>query len=147
MMQVILHHKFSKLYLSCGFYFGFCSVHRMISLTFLAMVTNDECDLSDVKNHTPIATVVYTLYWHLTIYCMVFGVSLCKPHHMRSTVKSVFLLPSKNRLARNIQILQVFFLQDLQDFALNLASLALTMQLFLQDMKNLARILQEKIAR
>ena len=25
--------------------------------------------------------------------------------------------PSKNRLARNMQILQVFFLQDLQDFA------------------------------
>ena len=44
--------------------------------------------------------------------------------------------PSKNRLARNIQILQVFFLQDL---AQNLASFALKMKLFLQDMKNLAR--------
>ena len=44
--------------------------------------------------------------------------------------------PSKNRLARNIQMLQVFFLQDL---AQNLASLALKMKLFLQDMKNLAR--------
>ena len=43
--------------------------------------------------------------------------------------------PSKNRLERNMQILQVFFLQDLQD----LASLALKMKLFLQDMKNLAR--------
>ena len=29
--------------------------------------------------------------------------------------------PSKNRLARNMQILQVFFLQDLQDLSLNLA--------------------------
>ena len=48
-------------------------------------------------------------------------------------------LPSKNSLARNIQILQVFFLQDLQDLSLNLASLALKMKLFLQDMKNLAR--------
>ena len=53
------------------------------------------------------------------------------------------LFPSKNRLARNIQILQVFTLQDLQDLALNLASLALKMKLFLQDIKNLARILQE----
>ena len=57
------------------------------------------------------------------------------------------VLPSKNRLARNIQILQVFFLQDLQDLALNLASLALKMKLFLQDMKNLARILQDKFSR
>ena len=57
------------------------------------------------------------------------------------------LIPSKNRLARNIQILQVFFLQDLQDLALNLASLALKMKLFMQDMKYLARILQEKFAR
>ena len=31
--------------------------------------------------------------------------------------------PSKNRLARNIQILQVFSLQDVQNLALNLASL------------------------
>ena len=38
--------------------------------------------------------------------------------------------------ARNIQILQVFLLQDLQDLALNLA---LKIKLFLQDMKNLAR--------
>ena len=56
-------------------------------------------------------------------------------------------IPSKNRLARNMQILQVFFLQDLQDLALNLASLALKMKLFLQDIKNLARILQEKIVK
>ena len=42
----------------------------------------------------------------------------------------------KNCLARNIQIWQVFFLQDLTQ---NLASLALKMKLFLQDMKNLAR--------
>ena len=55
--------------------------------------------------------------------------------------------PSKNHLARNIQILQVFFLQDLQDLVLNLASLALKMKLFLQELKNLARILQEKIVR
>ena len=52
--------------------------------------------------------------------------------------------PSKNRLARNLQILQVFFLQDLQGFALTLASLALKTKLFLQDAdekscKNLAR--------
>ena len=46
-----------------------------------------------------------------------------------------------------MQILQVFFLQDLQDLALNLANLALKMKLFLQDMQNLARILQEKFAR
>ena len=46
--------------------------------------------------------------------------------------------------ARNIQILQVFLLQDLQDLALNLA---LKIKLFLQDMKNLARTLQEKFAR
>ena len=29
--------------------------------------------------------------------------------------------PTKNHLARNMQILQVFFLQDMQDLALNLA--------------------------
>ena len=58
-----------------------------------------------------------------------------------------YLYPSKNHLARNIQILQVFFLQDLQDLTQNLASLAIKMKLFLQDMKNLARILQEKIVR
>ena len=49
---------------------------------------------------------------------------------------SAKFLPSKNHLARNIHILQVFFLQDL---AQNLASLALKMKFFLQDMKNLAR--------
>ena len=38
-----------------------------------------------------------------------------------------------------MQFLQVFFLQDLQDLAQNLASLALKMKLFLQDTKNLAR--------
>ena len=54
--------------------------------------------------------------------------------------------PSKNHLARNIHLLQVFFLQDLQNLAQTLASLALKMKLFLQDMKNLARILQEKFA-
>ena len=31
--------------------------------------------------------------------------------------------PSKNRLARNIQVLLVFFLQDLHDLALNLAQI------------------------
>ena len=46
-----------------------------------------------------------------------------------------------------MQILQVFFLQDLQDLAVNLASLALKMKHFLQDLRNLARILQEKFAR
>ena len=56
-------------------------------------------------------------------------------------------IPSKNHLARNIQTLQVFFLQDLQDLAKNLACLALKMKLVLQDMKNLERILQEKIVR
>ena len=49
------------------------------------------------------------------------------------------VVPSKNRSARNIQILQVFFLQNLQDLAINLASFELNMKLFLQDMKNLAR--------
>ena len=42
-----------------------------------------------------------------------------------------------------MQVLQGFFLQDLQDLALNLASLALKMKLFLQELKNLALILQE----
>ena len=45
----------------------------------------------------------------------------------------------KQRLARNIQILQEIFLQDLQDLAINLASLALKMKLFLQDIKDLTR--------
>ena len=40
-----------------------------------------------------------------------------------------------------MQILQVFSLQDL---TLSLASLALKIKLFLQDINNLARILQEK---
>ena len=64
----------------------------------------------------------------------------------RTATKENFsvMLPSKNGLARNILILQVFFLQDL---GLNLASLALKMKLFLQDMNNLARILQEKFTR
>ena len=57
---------------------------------------------------------------------------------------------SFSHLARNTQILQIFFLQDLQDLALNLAqtylaNLALKMMLFLQDIKNLARILQERL--
>ena len=52
-------------------------------------------------------------------------------------------LPGKNHLARSIQVLQVFLLQDLQDLALNLVSLALKMKLFLQELKNLALILQE----
>ena len=53
--------------------------------------------------------------------------------------------PSKNHLARNMQlrVLQVFFIQDLQDVALNLARLALKMKFFLQELKNLALILQE----
>ena len=67
--------------------------------------------------------------------------------HGKYASKCVEKAKSKNRLAKNIQILQVFFLQDLQDLALNLAILALKMKLFLQDMKNLARILQEKFAR
>ena len=60
-------------------------------------------------------------------------------------------ISSKNGLTRNMYILQVFFLQDLQDLAIKsciyLASLALKMKLFLLDTKNLARILQEKIVR
>ena len=51
-----------------------------------------------------------------------------------------YRLPSKNCLARNMQVLQVFFLQDLQDLALNLARLALKMKLFLQELNNLALI-------
>ena len=50
--------------------------------------------------------------------------------------------PSKNRPARNTQILQVLFLQDLQDLVINLAHI---LKLFLQDINNLARILQEKL--
>ena len=38
-------------------------------------------------------------------------------------IKIGLSLPSKNHLARNMQILQVFFLQDLQDLALNLANI------------------------
>ena len=49
------------------------------------------------------------------------------------------MLLSKNRLARNMQVLQVFFLQHLQDLALNLARLALKMKRFLQELT----ILQE----
>ena len=41
--------------------------------------------------------------------------------------------------------MQVFFLHDLQDLALNVASLALKMKLFLQDMKNPERMLQKKL--
>ena len=40
------------------------------------------------------------------------------------TACMLILLPSKNLLARNMQILQVFFLQDLQDLAQTLVSLA-----------------------
>ena len=43
-------------------------------------------------------------------------------------------IPSKNHLAGNMQILQTF-LQELRDLALNLASLALKMKFFLQDIK------------
>ena len=42
-----------------------------------------------------------------------------------------------------MQVVQVFFLQDLQDLALNLARLALKMKLFLQELKYLAPIMQE----
>ena len=49
----------------------------------------------------------------------------------------ISILTSKNCLARNIGILQ--------DLAQNLASLALKIKLFLQDMKNLVRILQENL--
>ena len=55
------------------------------------------------------------------------------------------MYPSKNRLARNIQTLQVFFLQNLQVLALNLASLAIKMKLFLQHMKNVARICKKNL--
>ena len=44
-----------------------------------------------------------------------------------------------------MQVLQVFFLQDLQDLALNLASFALKMKLFLQELKNLARTCKKKL--
>ena len=60
---------------------------------------------------------------------------------------SAKFLPSKNHLARNIHILQVFFLQNLQDLAQNLASLALKMKFFLQDLNNLARFLQENFCK
>ena len=59
-------------------------------------------------------------------------------------MKVIYMHPSKNHLARNIQILQVFFLQDL---ALYLASLALKMKLFLQDMKNLANLARKIVTR
>ena len=68
--------------------------------------------------------------------------------HQKLTFCSyVYAFPSENHLARNMQVLQVFFLQDLQDLALNLASFALQMSLFLQELKNLALIWQEKTAR
>ena len=50
---------------------------------------------------------------------------------------------SKNHLARKMQVLQEYFLQDLQDLALNLVSLTLKMKLFLQELKNPALTLQE----
>ena len=68
----------------------------------------------------------------------------CEPHTHCIVARSIV---SKNHLARKLQVLQEFFLQDLQDLALNLASLALKMKLFLQELKNLALILQEKFAR
>ena len=42
-----------------------------------------------------------------------------------------------------MQMLQVFFLQDLQDLALNLAILALKMKLFMQDIKPCKKNLQD----
>ena len=62
-------------------------------------------------------------------------------------IKTVYRNPSKNHVARITQILQKIFLQDLQELAPSLTSLALKMKLFLQDIKNFARILQEKIVR
>ena len=59
-------------------------------------------------------------------------------------------MPSKNRLASNMQILQVFFLQDLQDLALNLTHILQVLhknEAFLARYKYLARILQEKVIR
>ena len=47
-------------------------------------------------------------------------------------------MPSKNHLARKMQVLQGFFLE-----ALNLTSLAQKMKLFLQELKNLTLILKE----
>ena len=44
-----------------------------------------------------------------------------------------------------MQVLQEFFLQDLQDLALNLARLALKMKLFLQELKNFARTCKKKL--
>ena len=41
-------------------------------------------------------------------------------------------IPSNNCLARNIQVLQVYFLQDLQDLALNLAQIL--QEKYLQDL-------------
>ena len=49
-------------------------------------------------------------------------------------------IPNKNRLVRNIQILQVFFLQDLQDLALNLASLARKASFSVQDLQDMYNI-------
>ena len=46
-------------------------------------------------------------------------------------------------LARNMQALQVIFLQNLQDLALNLARLALKMKLLLQEIKS--KNLQERL--
>ena len=45
--------------------------------------------------------------------------------HICMQVIHMQIYPSKNHLARNMQVLQVFFSQDLQDLALNLARLAL----------------------
>ena len=54
---------------------------------------------------------------------------------------------SKNHHARSMQVLRVFFLQHLQDLALNLVSLTLKMKLFLQEAKTLALILRENTTR
>ena len=54
-------------------------------------------------------------------------------------------ISSKNGPARNIQILQVFYLQDLQDLTLNLASLVLKMKLFLQNIKILLESCKKQV--
>ena len=68
--------------------------------------------------------------------------------HVSSLIHSISVrLASKNRLARNIHILQVFFLQDLHDLEQNLASLALKMKLFFARYENSCKNLVRKFCK
>ena len=79
-----------------------------------------------------------TYWWMFRISMVRNRMVLQKLWHLLHNLK-----PSKNCLARSIQILQVFFLQDLWNLALNLANLAIKMKSFFARCENLARTLQD----